>query len=137
MELFQILNDNAVNVLHSRCQQICKIQQWPQDWKRSILIPIPKKGNARKCSNDRTIVLISQASKVMLRILQTKLQQYLKHEFPDIQCRFRKGRGTRDQIANIYRIIKKARKLQKKSISALLTMPKPLTVWIATNCGKL
>ena len=124
MELFQILNDNAVNVLHSRCQQICKIQQWPQDWKRSILIPIPKKGNARKCSNYRTIVLISQASKVMLRILQTKLQQYLKHEFPDIQCRFRKGRGTRDQIANIRCIIKKAREFQKNIYFSFIDYPK-------------
>ena len=137
IELFQILKDDAVKVLHSICQQIWKTQQWPQDWKRSVFIPITKKSNAKECSNYCTIALISHASKVMVKILQARLQQYVNRELPDIQAGFRKGRGTRDQIANIYRIIKKARKLQKKSISALLTMPKPLTVWIATNCGKL
>ena len=131
------LKDDAVKVLHSICQQIWKTQQWPQDWKRSVFIPILKKGNAKECSNYRTIGLISHASKVMLKILQARLQQYVNHELPDVQAGFRKGRGTRDQIANIHWIIEKAREFQKKtSISALLTMPKPLTVWITINCGK-
>ena len=108
-ELFQILKDDAVKVLHSICQQIWKTQQWPQDWKRSLFIPIPKKGNANKCSNYHTIALISQASKVMLKILQARLQQYMNHELPDIQTGFRKGRGTRDQIASTSWIIEKAR----------------------------
>ena len=120
----------------SQCQQIWKTQQWPQDWKRSVFIPVPKKGNAKECSNYLTISLISHASKVMLKILQARLQQYVNCEIPDVQAGFRKGRGTRDQIANIRWIIEKARKLQKTSISALLTMPKPLTVWITINCGK-
>ena len=101
VELFQILKDEAVNVQHSVCQQIWKTQQWPQDWKRSVFIPMLKKGNAKKCSNYHTIALISHASKVMLRILQVKLQQYMNHELPDVQAGFIKGRGTRDQIANI------------------------------------
>ena len=96
VELFQILKDDAVKVLHSICQQIWKTQQWPQDWKKSVFIPIPKKGNAKECSNYHTVALISQASKVMLKILQARLQQYVNHEFPDIQGGFRKGRGTRD-----------------------------------------
>ena len=125
-----------VNVLHSVCQQICKTQQRPQAWKRSIFIPIPKKGNAKKCSNYCTIALISHASKVMLKILQARLQQYMNHELLNVQTGFRKGRGTRNQIANIHWIIEKAREFQKKSTSALLTTPKPLTVWITTNCGK-
>ena len=104
--------------------------EWPQDWKRSVFTPIPKKGNAKEWSNYHTIALISHASKVMLKILQARLQQYMNRELPDVQAGFRKGRGTRDQIANIYWIIKKAREIQKTSISALLTMPKPLTVWI-------
>ena len=111
-ELFQILKDDAVKVLHSICQQIWKTQQWPQDWKRSVFIPIPKKGNAKECSNYRTIALISHASKVMLKILQARLQQYVNHELPDIQAGFRKGRGTRDQIANICWIMEKAREFQ-------------------------
>ena len=115
--------------------QIWKTQQWPQDWKRSVFIPIPKKGNAKECSNYHTIALISHASKVMLKILQTRLQQYVNREIPDVQVGFRKGRGTRDQIANIPWIMEKAREFQKTSISALLTMPKPLTVWITINCG--
>ena len=136
-ELFQILKDDAVKVLHSICQQIWKTWQWPQDWKRSVFIPIPKKGNAKECSNYPTIAFISQPSKVMLKILQARLQQYMNHELPDDQAGFRKGRGTRDQIANIHWVIEKAREFQKKiSTSALLTMPKPLTVWITTNCGK-
>ena len=118
------------------CQQIWKTQQWPQDWKRSVFIPIPKKGNAKKCSNYRTIALISHASKVMLKILQARLQQYVNRELPDVQAGFRKGRGTRDQIANIHWIIEKQESSRKTSISALLTMPKPLTVWITINCGK-
>ena len=100
-ELFQILKDDAVKMLHSICQQIWKTQQWPQDRKRSVFIPIPKKGNAKECSNYRIIALISHASKVMLKILQVRLQQYGNLEFPDVQAGFRKGRGTRDQIANI------------------------------------
>jgi len=105
VELFQILKDDAVKVLHSLCQQIWKIQQWPQDWKRSVFIPIPKKGNAEECSNYCTIALISHASNVMLQILQARFQQYVNHELPDVQGGFRKGRGTRDQIANILWII--------------------------------
>ena len=101
VELFQILKDDAVKVLHSICQQIWKTQQWPQDWKRSVFIPIPKKGNAKEWSNYRTIPLISHASKVMLKILQARLQQYVSRELPDVQVGFRKGRGTRDKIANI------------------------------------
>ena len=135
VELFQILKDDAVKVLHSIHQQIWKTQQWPQDWKRSVLIPIPKKDNAKECSNYHTIALISHASKVMLKILQARLQQYVNCELPDVQAGFRKGRGTRDQIANIHWIIGKAREFQK-NIFCLLTMPKPLTVWITTNCGK-
>ena len=130
-------DDDAVKVLHSICQQTWKTQQWPQDWKRSVFIPIPKKGNAKECSNYRTIALISHASKVMLKILHTKLQQYVNCELPDVQVGFRKGRGTRDQIASICWIIEKAREFQKTSISALLTTPKPSTVWITINCGKL
>ena len=101
VELFQILKDDAVKVLHSICHQICKTQQWPQDWKRSVFISVPKKGNTKECSNYHTIVLISHASKVMLKILQARLQQYFNHELPDIQAGFRKGRGTKDQSANI------------------------------------
>ena len=136
MELFQILEDDAVEVLCSICQQIWKTQQWPQNWKRSVFIPVPKKGNARECSNYHTVALISHASKVMLKILQVRLQQYVNCELPDIQAGFRKGRETRDQIANICWRTKKRRVLRKTSISALLTMPKALTVWITTYCGK-
>ena len=136
VKLFRILKDHAVKVLHSICQQIWKTQQWPQNWKSSVFIPFPKKGNAKECSNYRTIALISHANKVMLKILQARLQQYVNCELPDVQAGFRKGRGPRDQIANIRWIIKKARESRKTSISALLTMPKPLTVWITINCGK-
>ena len=136
VELFQILKGDAVKVLHSICQQIGKTQQWPQDWKRSVFIPIPKRGNAKECSNYHTNALISHASKVMLKILQGRLQQYVNHELPDVQAGVRKGRGTRDQIANMCWIIEKAREFRKTSISALLTLPKPLTVWITINCGK-
>uniref|UniRef100_A0A8B9YT98 RNA-directed DNA polymerase n=1 Tax=Bos mutus grunniens TaxID=30521 RepID=A0A8B9YT98_BOSMU len=113
VQLFQILKADAVKVLHSICQQIWKTQQWPQDWKRSVSIPFSKKGNAKECSNYRTIALISHASKVMLKILQARLQQYVNHELPDVQAGFRKGRGTRDQIANNRWIMKKAREFQK------------------------
>ena len=113
VELFQILKDDAIKVLHSICQQIWKTQQWPQDWKRSVFTPIPKKGNAKECSNYRTIVPISHASKVMLKILQARLQRYMNCELADVQAGFRKGRGTRDQIANICWIIEKAREFQK------------------------
>ena len=113
VELLQILKDDAVKVLHSICQQIWKTQQWPQDWKRSVFIPIPKKVNAKQYSNCHTIALISHASKAMVKILQARLQQYVNCELPDVQAGFRKGRGTRDQIANIRWIIKKAREFQK------------------------
>ena len=117
VELFQILKDDAVKVLHSICQQMWKTQQWPQDCFHfisfSVFIPIPKKGNAKECSNYHTIALISHTSKVMLKILQARLLQYMNHELPDVQAGFRKGRGTRDQIANIHRIIEKAREFQK------------------------
>ena len=137
VELIQILKDDAVKVLHSVCQEIWKTQQWPQDWKRSVFIPIPKKGNAKERSDYCTIALISRDSKVVLKIFQARLQQYVNRELPDVQAGFRKGRGTSDQIANIHWIIQKARDFQKKtSISALLTMPKTLTVWITINCGK-
>ena len=112
-ELFQILKDDAVKVLHSICQQIWKTQQWPQDWKRSVFTPIPKKGNAKECSNYHTIALISHAIKVMLKILQDRFQQYVNQELPDVQAGFRKGRGTRDQTVKICWIIKKARVPEK------------------------
>ena len=136
VELFQILKDDAVKVLHSMRQQIWKTQQWPQDQKRPVFIPIPKKGNAKECSNYHTTALNSQARKAMLKILQARLHPYMNRELPDVQAGFRKGRGTRDQIANICWIIEKARKFQKTSISALFTMPKLLTVWVTINCGK-
>ena len=113
VELFQILKGDAVKVLYSICQQIWKTQQWSQDWKKSVFIQIPKKGTAEECSNYRTITLISHASKVMLRILQIRLQQYVDSELPDVQAGFRKGRGIRDQIANIHCIMEKAREFQK------------------------
>ena len=123
VELFQILKDDAVKMLHSICQQIWNTQRWL----------IPKKGNAKKCSNYCTIALISNTSKVMLKILQVK---YMNHELPDVQAGFRKGRGTRDQIANICLIIKKAREFHKNIYFCLLTMPQLLTIWITRNCGK-
>ena len=113
LSYFKILKDDAVKVLLSICQQIWKTQQWTQDWKRSVFIPIPKKGNAKECSNYRTIALISHTSKVMLKILQARLKQYVNHELPYVQAHFRKGRGTRDQIANIRWIMEKAREFQK------------------------
>ena len=128
-----ILKDDAVNVLNSICQHIWKTQQWPQDWKRSVFIPIPKKGNAKECSNYHTIALISHASKVMLKNLQARLQQHVNCELPDVQAGFGKSRGTRDQTAGSS---KKQESSRKTSISALLTMPKPVTVFITINCGK-
>ena len=127
LELFQILKADAVKVLHSVCKQIWKTQQWPRDWKRSVFIPIPKKGNAKKCSNYHTIALISHASKVMLKILQVRLQQNVKRELPDAQAGFRKGRGTRDQMTTSVRSLKKQESSRKTST---------LTVWITRNCGK-
>ena len=138
-ELFQILKDDAVKVLPSICQQIWKTQQWSQDWKRSVFILIPKEGNAKECSNNSTVAFISHR-KIMLKILQAKLQQYVNWELSDVQAGFRKGSRTRDQMANINWIIEKAREFQnnnkKTSTAASLTMRKPLTTWITTNCGK-
>ena len=130
VELFQILKDGAVKVLHSICQQVLKTQQWPQDWKRSVFIPIPKKGNAKEGSNYQTIALISHASKVMLKILQARLQQYVNRELPDVQAGFRKGRETRDQIVNIRWIMEKAREFQKKHLFLLYCLCQSL--WL---CG--
>ena len=130
VELFQILKDDAVKVLHSICPQIWKTQQWPQDWKRSVFLPIPKKGNAKECSNYHTIALISHASKVMLKILQARLQWYVNRELPVLQAGFRKGRGTKDQIANILWIIEKARESQKKHLFLLYWLCQSL--WL---CG--
>ena len=113
VELFQILKDDAIEVLHSICKQIWKTQRWPQDWKRSVFISVPKKGNAKECTNYCIIALISHASKVRLKILQARLQQYVNRELPDVQAGFRKGRGTRDQIANICWIMEKAIEFQK------------------------
>ena len=127
---------DAVKVLHSICQQIWKTQQWPQDWKMSVFIPIPKKGNAKECSNYRTIALISLASKAMLKILQVRLQQYVNCELPDVQAGFRKGRGTRDQIANIPWIIEKAREFQKNIYFCFIDYAKTFDYWITINCGK-
>ena len=119
VQLFQILKDDAVKVMHSICQQIWKTQQWPQDWKSYVFIPIPKKGNAKECSNYCTIALISHASKIMFKILQTRLQQYMNCELSDVQAGFRKGRGTKDQIASIRCSIKKVREFQKNILLPL------------------
>ena len=124
VELFQILKHDAVKVLCSICQQILKTQQWPQDCKKPVFIPIPKKDNAKECSNYCTIALISHASKVRLKILQARLQQYVNHELPDVQAGFRKGRGTRDQIVNIRWIIEKAREFQKNIYFCFIDYPK-------------
>ena len=124
VELFQILKDDAVKVLHSICQQIWKTQQWPQEWKRSVFIPIPKKGTAKECSDYCTIAVISHATKVTLKIPQARLQQYVNHELPDVQAGFRKSRGTRDQIANIHWIIEKAREFQKNTYFCLIDYAK-------------
>ena len=126
VELFQILKGDAVKVLWLICQQIWKTQQWPQDWKRSVFIPIPKKGNAKECSNYHIIALVSHPSKAMLKILQARLQQYVIHELPDVQTGFRKGRGTRDQIDKIRWIIKKAREFQKNIYFCFIDYTKSL-----------
>ena len=123
-------------MLHSICQQIWKTQQWPQDWKRSVFIPIPKKGNPKECSNYCTIVFIPHASKVMLKILQARLQQYVNHKLPDVQAGFRKGRGTRDQIANIHWIIEKAREFQKNIYFCFIDYAKAFDCGITINYGK-
>ena len=136
VELFQILKNNAVKVLHSICQQIWNTQQWPQDWKMSVFIPIPKKGNAKECSNYSTIALISHASKVMLKILQARLQQYMNHELPNVPAGFRKGREPEIKLPTSAGSWKKQESSRKTSTSALLTMPNLLTVWITINCGK-
>ena len=136
VELFQILKDDAVKVLHSTCQQIWKTQQWPQDWKRSVFIPIPKKGNAKECSNYHTIALLSHASKVMLKILQARLQQYVNHELPDVQAVLEKAEQPEIKLPTSAGSWEKQESSRKTSISALLTMPEPLTVWITRNCGK-
>ena len=125
-----------MKVLHSLCQQIWKTAQWPQDWKMSVFIPIPKKGIPKECSNYRIISLISHASKIMLKILQARFQQYVNHELPDVQAGFRKDRGPEIRLLASVGSSKKQESSRKTSISALLTMPKPLTVWITTNCGK-
>ena len=123
--------------LHSICQQIWKTQQWPQAWRRSVFIPIPRKGNVKECSICHTIALISHANKVILKILQARLQQYMNHELPNVQAGFRKGRGTRDQIADIrYDHQNSKRAPEKHLFPTLLTTPKSLTVWITINCGK-
>ena len=136
VELFQILKDDAVKVPHSVCQQIWKTQKWAQDGKRSVFIPIPKKSNAKESSNYLTIALISHASKVMLKILQARLQQYMNCELPDVQAGFRKGGGTRDQIANICWIIEKAREFQKNIYFCFIDYAKAFNCVIAINCGK-
>ena len=135
VELFQILKDDAVKALHSICQHIWKTQQWPQDWKRSVFIPNPRKGNAKECSNYHTIALISHTSKVKLKILQARLQQQMNCEHPDVQAGFRKGKGTRDQIANICWIIEKKQENSRRTLTSLTTL-KSLTMCITTNCGK-
>ena len=136
VELFQILKDDAVKVLHSICQQIWKTQQWPQDWKRSVFVLIPNNSNAKECSNYCTIAVISHASKVMLKILQARLQQYVNRDLPDVQAGFRKGRGPEIKLPTSTGPWKKQESSRKTLTSALLTMPKPLTVWITINCGK-
>ena len=137
VELFQILKDDAVKVLHSICQQIWKTQQWPQDWKRSVSIPIPKKGNAKECSNYCTIVLISHGRKVMLKILHARLQQYMNHELLMFKLYLEKAEEPDIKLPTSVGSQKKQESSRKTSISALLTMPKPLTVWITINCGKI
>ena len=135
VELFQILKDDVVKVLHSVCQQIWKTLQWLQDWKGWVFIPIPKKGNAKECANYHTIALISHASKVMLKILQARLQQYVNCELPDVQVVLEKAEEPEIKLPTSVGSSKKQESSRKMSTSALLTMPKPLTVWTTTNCG--
>ena len=136
MELFQILKDDAVKVLHSICQQMWKTQQWPQDWKRSVFIPIPKKGNAKECSNYCTIARISHMSKGMLKIIQARLQQYMNRELQMFKLVLEKAEEPEIKLPTSARSSKEQESSRKTSISALLTMPKPLTVWITVNCGQ-
>ena len=136
VELFQILKDEALKVLHSICQQIWKTQEWPQDWKRSVFIPIPKKGNAKECSNYRTIALISHASKVMLKTLQARLQQYVTLNFQMFKLDFKKAEEPEIKLPTSVGLSKKQESSRKTFTCALLTMPKPLTMWITTNYGK-
>ena len=136
VELFQILKDDAVKVLYSICQQIWKPQQWPQDQKRSVFMPIPKKGNLKECSNYRTFALISHASKVMLKIFQARLQQYMNCELAMFKLVLEKAEEPEIKLPTSAGSWKKQESSRKTVISALLTMPKPLTVWITTNCGK-
>ena len=136
VELFQILEDDAVKVLHLICKQMWKTQQWPQDWKRSVFIPIPKKGNAKECSNYHTVALISHTSKVLLNIVQARLQQHVNHEFPDVHLYLEKSEEPEIKLPTSAGSLKKQENTRKTSTSTLLTMPKPLTVWITINCGK-
>ena len=136
VELFQILKDDAVKVVHSTCQQIWKTQQWPQDRRRSVFIPIPKKGNPKECSNNCTIALISHTSKVMLKILKARLQQYMNRELPDVQAGFRNAEEPAIKLPTFAGSSIRQESSRQTSISALLTVPKPLTVWITINCGK-
>ena len=137
VELFQILKDDAVKVLHSICQQIWKTHQWPQDWKRSVFIPIPKKGNAKECPNYCTIALVSHASKVILKILQARLQQYMNRELQMFKLLLEKAEEPEIKLPTSAGSSKRQESSRKTSTTALLAMPKPLTVWITINCGKL
>ena len=136
VELFQILKYDAMKVLHSICQQIWKTQQWPQDWKTSVFIPIPKESSAKECSNYHTIALILHTSKVMLKILQARLQQYVSRELPVVQAVLEKAEEPEIILPTSVGLSKKQESFRKTSISALLTRPKPLTVWVTTNCEK-
>ena len=136
VELFHILKDDAVKVLHSVCQQIWKTQQWPQDWKRSLFTPIPQKGNAKECSNYHMIALISHTTKVMLKMLQARLQQYVNRELPDVQAGFRKGIGTRIKLPRSTRSSKKQESSRRNTYFCFIDYAKALTVWITINCGK-
>ena len=136
VKLFQILKDDAVKVLHSICQQMWKTQQWPQDWKRSVFIPVTKKGNAKECSNYCTIALISHTSKVMLKILQARLQQYVNRKFLIFKLVVEKAEELEIKLPTSAGSWKKQESSRITSISALLTVPKPLTVWITINCRK-
>ena len=135
-KLFQIPKDDAVKVLHSICQQILETQQWPQDWKRSVFIPIPKKGNAKECSNSCTTKLISHLRKVMYKILQARVHQYVNRELPDVHLDLEKAEEPEIKLPTSAGSSKKQESSRKTSTSAVLTMPKPLAVWITTNCGK-
>ena len=136
VELFQILKDDAVKVLHAICQQIWKTQWWPQDWKRSVFITIPKKGNTKECSNYHTTALISHASKVVLKILQARLPQYINHELPDVQAGFRKTEEPEIKLPTSPGSLKKQDSSRKTATCAPLTMLKHLTMWITTTCRK-